>query len=207
MMGDFGDVNIQPADVSGVPAPPTGNVDQNPAYKAAQRNVQAATMAVLAARAERMPSLNLALTSGWEGINPSHTFNHNLGASYDGMVSVPILDGGLIRSHIDAAMASRRAALAQQRLAEFAFKRDMADALTRYRGALEQLAILRRSETTARDAFALDWTRFLGGGAVTLLEVTTAYQQAQSFRIARLDQEFNARQAAAQAQLLLGQTP
>jgi outer membrane protein TolC len=147
----------------------------------------------------------VALTSGWEGINPPHTFNHNLGASYDGLVSVPIFQGGLIRSHVDEALAAEHAALAQRRQVELGLKRDLADARTRYHGALEQLAILRRSQATANDAFALDWTRFLGGGAVTLLEVISAYQQAQNLRVARFDQEFGARQASAQAQLLLGQ--
>lgn len=206
MMGDFGDTDLQPADVSGLPPPPTGNIEQNPALKAAQRQVEAARLAVRAAREERMPSLSIALTSGWEGINPPYTFNHNLGASYDGLVSVPIFQGGLIRSHVDAAMAAEHAAMARRRAVEFGLKRDMADARTRYRGALDQIAILQRSLTTANDAFALDWTRFLGGGAVTLLEVISAYQQAQNFQMARFDQEFNARQASAQAQLLLGQS-
>jgi outer membrane protein len=205
MIGDFGDTDLQPADVSGLPPPPTGDMEQNPAFKAAQRQVEAAELAVRAAREERVPTLSIALTAGWEGINPPHTFNHNLGASYDGLVSVPIFQGGLIRSHVDAAMAAQHAAQAQQRLVELSLKRDLADARTRYSGALAQLAILRRSAATANDAFALDWTRFLGGGTVTLLEVIAAYQQAQNFRVARFDQEFNARQASAQAQLLIGQ--
>ena len=206
MIGDFGDTDLQPADVSGLPPPPTGDIEQNPALKAARRQIEAAKLAVRAARDERMPSLSIALTSGWEGINPPYTFNHNLGASYDGLVSVPIFQGGLIRSHVDVALAAERAATAQQRAVEFGLRRDLADALTRYHGALDQLAILRSSVATADDAFALDWTRFLGGGAVTLLEVIAAYQQAQTFRVARYDQEFNARQATAQAQLLFGQS-
>jgi hypothetical protein len=63
---------------------------------------------------------------------------------------------------------------------------------------------LRRSQQSAGDAFALAWTRFLGGGNVSVLEVTTAYQQAETLRAAQFDQEFNARQAAAQARMLIG---
>jgi outer membrane protein TolC len=206
MIGEFGDTDLQPAEVSGLPPPPAGDPRQNPAFRAAQRQVEAAGLAVQAAREERSPTFTIALTSGWEGINPPYTFNHNLGASYDGLVSVPIFQGGLVRSHVDEALAAQRAALAQQRQVELGLQRDLADARMRYRGALAQLAILRRSQATANDAFALDWTRFLGGGAVTLLEVISAYQQARSLRVARFDQEFNARQATAQAQLLLGQS-
>ncbi len=204
MIGDFGDVALQVAEVSSVPPPPTGDFSQNPAYQASVRQVESAKLAIDAARAERSPTFNLALTSGWEGINPPKTFGHHLGASYDGTLSIPLFQGGLVRSHIDQALASEHAAVAQQRQIELQLKRDLAGANVRYRSALDQLAILRRSQQSATDAFALDWTRFLGGGNVTLLEVTSAYQQAENLRVARFDQQFNARQAAAQARLILG---
>ena len=72
-------------------------------YRAAARQVEAAKLAVDAARAKRAPTFKVALTSGWEGVDPPRTFDHYYGASYDGAVSVPIFDGGLIRSHIDQA--------------------------------------------------------------------------------------------------------
>src|SRR6266851_3222376 len=181
-----------------------GDFGQNPAYQAAARQLQAANLAVDAARAERIPNLNLTLTTGWQGINPPKTFGHHFGASYDGVLAVPIFQGGLVRSHIDQALAGERAALAQQKQIELQVKRDLAEVNVRYQSALGQLAILRRSQQSASDAFALDWTRFLGGGNVTVLEVTNAYQQAETLRVARFDQEFNARQAAAQARMILG---
>ncbi len=204
MIGDFGNAALRVAEVSSLPPAPTGDFSQSPAYQAAVRQVESAKLAVDAARAERSPTLNIALTSGWEGINPPKTFGHHLGASYDGTLSMPIFQGGLVRSHIDQALASEHAAVAQQRQIELQLKRDLAGANVRYRSALDQLAILRRSQQSATDAFALDWTRFLGGGNVTLLEVTSAYQQAENLRVARFDQQFNARQAAAQARLILG---
>lgn len=204
MIGDFGDVSLRVAEISGLPTPPTGDFSQNPAYRAAVHQVQAAKLTVEAARAERYPNLNLTLTTGWQGINPPKTFGHHFGASYDGLLSVPIFQGGLVRSHIDQALAGERAAFAQQRQIELQVKRDLAAADLRYRGALDQLTILRRSQQSASDAFALDWTRFLGGGNVTILEVTNAYQQAENLHVARFDQELNARQAAAQARLILG---
>jgi outer membrane protein len=204
MIGDFGDTNLKVAEISGLPGPPSGDFTRNPAYQAAARELQAAKLAVDAARAEAVPTLNLMLTTGWQGINPPKTFGHHFGASYDGVVTVPIFQGGLVRSHIDQALAAERAALAQQKQIELQVKRDLAQANVRFQGALDQLAILRRSQQNANDAFALDWTRFLGGGNVTILEVTNAYQQAQNLRVACFDQEFNARQAGAQARMILG---
>ena len=200
----FGDTSLVASEKVGLPPPPTGDFSQNPAYQAAIRQVEAAKLTVDAAQAERFPNLNLTLTTGWQGINPPKTFGHHFGASYDGAVTVPIFQGGLVHSHIDEALAGERAALAQQRQIELQVKRDLAGVNVRYRGALDQLGILRRSQQSARDAFALEWTRFLGGGSATIVEVTNAYQQAENLRVASFDQEFNARQAAAQGRLILG---
>jgi outer membrane protein TolC len=207
MIGDFGDTSLMAAEISGLPSPPTGDFTQNPVYQAAVRQLQAAKLTVDAARAERVPNVNLALTTGWQGINPPKTFGHHFGASYDGAVAVPLFQGGLVRSHIDQALADEHAALAQQKQIELQVKRDLAAVNVRYQGALDQLAILRRAQQNARDAFALYWTRFLGGGNATILEVTNAYQQAENLRLAHYDQEFNARQAAAQARMILGLLP
>jgi outer membrane protein TolC len=204
MIGDFGDTSLMAAEISGLPPPPTGDFTQNPAYQAAVRQLQAANLTVDAARAERIPNVNLTLTTGWQGINPPKTFGHHFGASYDGALAVPLFQGGLVRSHIDQALADEHAALAQHKQIELQIKRDLTAANVRYQGALDQLTILRRAQQTAGDAFALCWTRFLGGGNATILEVTNAYQQAENLRLARYDQQFNARQAAAQARMILG---
>jgi outer membrane protein len=204
MIGDFGDTSLAATEVSGLAALPTGDFTQNPGYQAAARQLQAAKLDVEAAHAERYPTLNLALTTGWQGVNPPKTFGHHFGASYDGLVSVPIFQGGLVRARIDEALAGEHAAAAQGRQIELQVKSDLAGASLRYRGALEQLAILRRSQQSANDAFALDWTRFLGGGSATILEVTNAYQQAENLRVSSYDQKFNVRQAAAQARMILG---
>jgi outer membrane protein TolC len=117
---------------------------------------------------------------------------------------MPIFDGGLISSHIDQAGAKVQAAEAGLRQIELDLRRRMADAALRYRQARDQLALLATAQPAADDAFALTWARFLGGGTVTLLEVLDAYQQAEQLRLARFDQEFAARQAAAEGALLLG---
>jgi outer membrane protein TolC len=204
MMGQFEPSDISAAEVSGVPAWPGKDLSRNPMLEAAQRSVASAKSAVLAAERERYPTVKLALTAGWQGINPPHTFPHNGGASYDGAVSMPIFDGGVISAHIDEARAKVAAAEAQVRQVEFDLRKQLADAEPRYRQALDQLAMLSDAEPTAQDNFALTWARFLGGGNVTLLEVLDAFQQREQLRLARPDQVFAARQAAAQGALVLG---
>ena len=196
--------DLQAAPVSELAAPPSAEIEQSPAYKAAERQVRSAQMQVAAARDERSPTIKVGVTAGWLGIDPPKTFGRHLGASYDTALAVPIFEGGLVRSHIDEAMATERAAEAQRKQIKLALARDLADANDRYANARRQLDILARSQTTADDSFALDWTRFLGGGNVTILEVIDAYQQAENLRLTRIDQEFAARQASAQAALVLG---
>ena len=196
--------DLQVALVSDLPAPPSANLDQSPAYQAAERQVRAAEALVAAAHDERSPTIKIGLTAGWLGIDPPKTFGHHLGASYDTALAVPIFQGGLVRSHIDQALASQHVAEAQRRQIKLALARDLADANNRFVNALKQLEIVVRSQKTADDSFALDWTRFLGGGNVTILEVIDAYQQAETLQLTRLDQEFVARQASAQAALILG---
>ncbi len=196
--------DLQVAPVSDLPAPPSADLEQSPAYKAADRQVRAAEMQVAVAHDERLPTLKLGATAGWLGIDPPKTFGHHLGASYDTALAVPIFQGGLVRSHIDEALASQHMAQAQQKQIKLELTRDLADANDRYANARKQLDLLAQAQSTANDSFALEWTRFLGGGNVTILEVIDAYQQAQTLRLVRFDQEFAARLAAARAALVFG---
>ncbi len=206
LIGDFGRSDFEVSDPGAIEPMPTGDLALTPVLRAAQRAVSAATMQIKAAKAERYPTFVLALTAGYLGIDPPSTIDHHLGGSYDGVISVPIFQGGLIASHIDQARARREQARAQAREAAYLLRRRLDDAADRHRKAREALTILGRAQPTADDAFALYWTRFLGGGNVTLLEVLTAYEQAESLRLSRFDQEFAAREAAAEGALLLGRT-
>jgi outer membrane protein TolC len=196
--------DLRIASLSDLPEPPNANVEQSPTYRAAERQVRSAEVLVTAARDERYPTVKVGLTAGWLGIDPPKTFGHHLGASYDTMLAIPIFQGGLVQSHIDQALAAQHMAEAQRRQIELQLTRDLADANSRYANARQQLDFLAQSQETADDSFALDWTRFLGGGNVMILEVLDANQQAVNLRLARYDQEFAARQAAAQAALILG---
>src|SRR5260370_31256816 len=178
------------APVSSLESPPNGKVTQNRTRMAAQRQVNGAVLGVTAAQAERYPTLKLQLTTGYEGVYPRQTIRRFGCGSYDGVLSVAIFEGGLVVAHIDEAKAQQHMATAQVRQVELQLKRDLADASMRYDNAGQQLDILQRSQATAEDAYALDWTRFLGGGNVTLLEVIDAYHQAETLKVTLIAQDF-----------------
>jgi outer membrane protein TolC len=204
LIGNFDSGNLTIEETSALPPLPAGNLSTNPTLRADQRAIDSAELAIKAAKAERYPNFNVNLSTGFLGVDPPRTFNRYFGASYDGAINVPIFQGGLIKAHVDEASAQLLAAQAQYKQDNVILAQRIEDATTRYRNAVDQLAILTRSQPTADDAFALYWTRFLGGGRVTLLEVLDAYQQAESFRVSKIDQQFAVRQAAAEMELIYG---
>jgi multidrug efflux system outer membrane protein len=206
LLGDFSASDIEIVDTSDIPSLPSGDIAETPAMQAASRAISSAELQVKAAKAARLPTFQIALTTGALGIDPPETATHNSGASYDGVLSMPLFDGGAISSRIDQAKAKVNAATAQSRQTRYLLERRLKDASLRYEEATQALAILARSQSTADDAFAMAWTRFLGGGSATLLEVLDSYQQAEQIRLDRLSHQFDARAAAAQTSLLYGRT-
>ncbi len=204
LIGEPNQPELDVAPITGVPPKPVSDLAQSPVIQAAKRAIASANLQIKAAQAERLPTVQVGLTTGFLGIDPPATIRHNFGGSYDTVVSMPIFDGGLISSHIDQARAKEHSAIAQARQTEYILMRRIADALLRYDQALKQLEILTRAIPTAEDAFALTWTRFLGGGNLTMLEVLDSYQQAQQLRLQRFEQEFAAREAASEANLMYG---
>jgi len=204
LIGEPNQPDLDIEQLSGLPPKPTGDLAQSPVMQAAQRAIASASSQIDAAKAERLPTFQVAFTTGFVGVDPPATIAHNFGGSYDGVVSMPLFDGGLISSHIDQAKAKEHSATAQAREAEYILKRRVADASLRYDQAQRQLEILSRAQPTADDNFALTWTRFLGGGSATMLEVLDAYQQAEQLKLQLPDDEFNAREAVAETNLLFG---
>ena len=204
LIGEPNRQDLDIADINGVFAKPSGNLAQSPVMQAAQRAISSAQSQVSAAKAERWPTFQVAFTTGFVGIDPPKTWAHNFGGSYDGVMQMPIFDGGLISSHIDQAKAKEHSADAQARQAELLLRKRVADASLRYDEAIRQLDILSRAQPTADDNFSLTWARFLGGGSATMLEVLDAYQSAEQLRLQHFDQQFNAREAVAETNLLFG---
>src|SRR5208282_6885375 len=139
------------ASISGVPPKPSGDLAQSPVMQAANRVIASASSQIEAAKAERLPTFKVAFTTGFLGVDPRPTISHNFGGSYDGVVSVPVFDGGLISSHIDQAKAKKHSAAAQARETEYLMKRRVADAAIRYDEAKRQLEIVARAQPTADD--------------------------------------------------------
>lgn len=206
LIGSLGQTDLQAAEIERLEPAPTGDISRSPGLAAAIRQVQSASQEETAAEAERYPTFKIALTTGFLGVDPPDTFRNRGGASYDGLVSVPIFAGGAIAARVDEARARVRLARAEQRATQLDLSRRVAEASLAYQRAREALEILSRAQPTADDAFALSWARFLGGGGVTMLEVLDSYQQAERIRIDRMDQEFAAHEAAAQSGLALGLT-
>ncbi|MGH7836573.1 MAG: TolC family protein, partial [Candidatus Binataceae bacterium] len=61
--------DLRIAEVTDLPPQPGGEIASSPVFRAAERQLEAAHSAVAAAGAERLPTVRLALTSGFEGID------------------------------------------------------------------------------------------------------------------------------------------
>ena len=204
LIGEFNQPDIQIVELPDLPPKPAIDFSTSPVMQATRRAISSAGLQVQAAKAERLPTMQLAFTTGFVGIDPPATWSKNYGGSYDTVVSMPIFDGGLITSHIDQAKAKQNSALAQARDTEYALNRRITDASLRYDQSTRMLDLLSRAQPNADDSFALTWTRFLGGGDVTLLEVLDAYQRAEDLRMQRFEQDYAARESAAEINLLAG---
>jgi outer membrane protein, adhesin transport system len=204
LIGEFNQPDLEITELTGVPPKPGIDIASSPVIQATKRALSSAGLQVDAAKAERLPTFQVAFTTGFVGIDPPETWSHDFGGSYDTVLSMPIFDGGLITSHIDQAKAKVASAKAQARDTEYTLTRRITDASIRYDQAERMLDLLARAQPTADDSFALSWTRFLGGGSVTLLEVLDAYQRAEDLRLQHFEQEFALREAAAEINLLCG---
>jgi outer membrane protein TolC len=199
LIGDYGqdDISVLQSDEDVVQLF-ADTIDNSPALGALDRSRATARAELQAASAERYPTLRIQLTTGFLGTDPASTVSRYAGASYGGLLSIPLFDGGAIRARIDQAQARLRQADAQFAQARIDLTERLAEARSRYDEACQSLALLQQSVPTADGSFELSWSRFLGGGNVTLLEVIDSYNQALATRLALADQRFATHQAAAE---------
>jgi outer membrane protein TolC len=194
-------------DLAEVPArieKPKPDFSDSPAMLAAQRAISSANLQVKATTTERLPTLQLAFSTGFLGVDPRPTISHNFGGSYDTVLSMPVFDGGATSSRIDQARAREHSAQAQARQIQYTLSRRIEQSSQRFDQGGRALEILTRSQPNADDSFALAWTRFLGDGNVTLLDVLDSFQRAEDLRFARFENEFAMRASAAEINLLCG---
>lgn len=201
LIGEYGRSDIavtEPRDSMFHQDPGADGVDNNPALRALQRTRASAAQGLAAAKAERYPTLRMELTSGFLGTDPPSTVERYAGASYGGVLSIPLFEGGAIRARIDQAGARLHQTDAQISQARIDLAERLVEAQSQYDEARQSLKLLHESLPTAEGSFELSWSRFLGGGSTTLLEVVTSYSQMLATRLAVIDQEFAVHQAVAQ---------
>ncbi|HYA36495.1 MAG TPA: TolC family protein [Candidatus Binataceae bacterium] len=207
LIGDYGhgDINVAtPPDISNVSA--NAQVDANPAVRALERDRASALAQLDAARDENYPTLSTELTAGFLGTDPPTAVTRYGGASYGGVLSVPIFQGGAIRARVDQAKAKVRQSYAALAQARIDIGERMAEARSRLDGARSSIAMLEQAVPIAESSFQLSWSRFLGGGTITVLEIVDSYNQSISRRLALIDRQFDASQAAAEISLLSAST-
>lgn len=207
LIGEYGREDLAVAEPGPMVPPAANDIANNPTLLALRRQDAAARAQLEAAAAERYPTFSLALATGFLGNQPALAFQRHAGASYGGVLSIPIYQGGAIRARIDEARARQHQLAARIRQTEIELARRLAEAASRYREAGQAHELLSHSVPAAEDAFALAWARFLGGGKITLLEVLDSYRQSEQMRLDVVEQRFAARQAAAQSALLVGEAP
>jgi outer membrane protein TolC len=199
LIGDYGHDDIAVSEPPGdMVQLSSGTVDNSPALEVLERSRASAGAGLQAASAERYPTLRMELTAGFLGTDPPSTVRNNAGASYGGLLSIPLFEGGAIRARIDQARARVLQADAQLAQARIDLSERLAEARSRYDEARQSLALLQESLPAADGSFELSWSRFLGGGNATLLEVIDSYNQALATRLGLADQQFATRQAAAE---------
>src|SRR5260370_37425415 len=148
MIGEPNQPDLEIAEIPGIPPRPTGDLALSPVMQAAQRAIASADSQIVAAKAERLPTFQVAFTTGFVGIDPPKTIAHNFGGSYDGVVSLPIFDGGFIASHIDQAKPKAHSPTGQARLTEYPPRRRGAGRAVRSHGANRRLHIPPRAQPT-----------------------------------------------------------
>ena len=184
---------------------PDMSIYRNPVLLALGRQAQASIQDIEAATAERYPTLQLALAAGFLGKQPVSTLQRHGGAAYGGIISMPLFDGGAIHARIDQARARERQLNAQLKQTKLELSQQLDQLRSQYDEAQEALTILADSIPLAEDNFELAWARFLGGGAITLLEVLDNHRQAQNMHLSAFHQRLAANRSVAEMRALTGE--
>lgn len=146
---------------------------RRPDVIAAEARVRAAAARTDAADAERLPSLSLGGSIGLSALNLARLGSGAGIASLAASVSVPLLDGGLIRARVQAQEAAWDQARSHYRATVLGALRDVEDALVAIDGARAQRAELETARAAAQRAAELADTRYAAGLVDFLTVLTT----------------------------------
>jgi outer membrane protein TolC len=205
LIGTFDRRDLAVAEAPTSSVPPDISIARNPVLVALGTQVRGSVHDIEAATAERYPTLQLALAAGFLGKQPVSTLQRHGGAAYGGIISMPLFDGGAIQARIDQARARERQLNAQVKQTKLELSQRLDQLRSQYDEAQEVLAILADSIPLAEDNFDLAWARFLGGGAITLLEVLDNYRQAENLRLSVFHRRLAANHSVAEMRALTGE--
>jgi len=153
---------------------PSDQLQNRPDIVAAEHQLMAAHADIGAARAAFFPRITLTGFAGTASADLSGLFAGGSGAwSFSPSISIPLFQGGQLRSNLDLAYARRVEAVAQyEKTIQDAF-RDVADALSAERWLAEQVDILQLTQAAQAERRRLAKLRY-DHGAASFLEVLDA---------------------------------
>lgn len=143
---------------------PADTLRQRPDVRIAGYQLLAAAASTRAAEAEKFPTLRLSGTLGMNTLSSGKLFNPE--AASAGIIAGlagPIFDAGRIRANIDAENAVQQQALENYRASVLTALSEVENSLIACRRTTEQLEILERATTAAREAATLAQQRYEAG--------------------------------------------
>ncbi len=149
---------------------------RRPDLRRAERALAAATARIGAAKAEWYPRVTLSGSIALQGPDPADTINPDAYAlSVGPSITIPVFEGGRIRSRVQQVESAQREALLRLRSTVLAALSEVETATMRRQRAEERAARLGSAEAAALDAERLAMDRYTAGQA-DFLEVTEARQ-------------------------------
>jgi NodT family efflux transporter outer membrane factor (OMF) lipoprotein len=197
--------SVQPVPTTPAATPiglPSDLLRRRPDIRRAERDLAAASADVGSAVAAQFPRLSLVGDFGWESVRTGDltaaaSRYWNLGPQ----LTLPLLAGGRLKGHVEAAKATREAALASYRSIVLKAFADTETSLIRFANARARAATLAAAAETLDAGLSLERRRFAAGEASQLdvLAAERSLNQASDQRVASAGQtalEFVALQKA-----------
>lgn len=192
-----GEIEVEPAamprrDVVPALGVPAELLLRRPDLRRAERNLAAATARIGAAEAELLPRVTLSGSISLEGPDIGDAFNSDAYLLQAGpRISLPIIQGGRIRSRILQSESRQRLALIQLESAVLDALAEVETANMRRTRSEERVTGLMAAEAAARTAEDLSIDRYTAG-QVDFLDVTEARQSRLAIERTRVAAERNA---------------
>ena len=188
---DIARPQVLQAGIPGIPGMlPSELLGHRPDVVAARWRVEAASRGIDASKASFKPSINLSAIVGLASAGLSDLFSSDALLGLGGpAISLPIFDGGRLRSQLDASDADYDLAVASYNQSLVGALHEVTDALQSARSLDQQIDSSRRARAAAQSAWDLAQTRYRAGLG-TQLDVLAAQRP-----LLQLDQQIAALQA------------